>query len=271
MAGGTTAAAASPGPTKPAPPNRPRSAVSPADTREQVVSGVVQVRAGQDYGVEKDCPPGMLATSGGESNDSNAGVTLIDTYAYNGGASWLVSVRNDSTTTAQITVYAVCFSGLTNYHLVTSVNTVVSGNFEAAQADCRNGQLLGGGGWSDSWTVDLTGSAEEYVTEWGYAVVNHGSTNASITAQAICGDGINNYQHIDGGDKHFGVAGYAVESVSCPAGTVVVSGSGEADYGNHVERITDSYPASNQTWYLYAKNDSQTTEGLMNTLLICGS
>jgi hypothetical protein len=237
-----------------------------------VVSGVVQVRAGQDYGVEKYCPEGMLATSGGESNDSNAGVTLIDTYANNGGASWLVSVRNDSTTTAQITVYAVCFSGLINYHLVTGVGVAPPGDFGAAHADCMSGQLLGGGGGSDSWNVDLAASSGiAWAREWNYGVNNHGSTNANITDQAICGDGINNYQQVDGGDKHFGATEYGWESVSCPAGTVVVGGTGDADYGNAAERITDSYPVSNQTWYLYAKNDSQTVEGEMNTSLICGS
>ncbi|HZE51378.1 MAG TPA: hypothetical protein VE074_17515 [Jatrophihabitantaceae bacterium] len=243
-----------------------RPAGSPNATYRQVLDtwGPLAVGAGGGAWLEAYCPSGMLATGGGEVNGSVAGgVTLRNTYALGGGSGWHVDITNDSASSTSVTVYAVCFSGLTTYQQITASASPSNGSAYVS-IPCSGGQIVGGGGWSGSNSAYPTEAiASLYYHDWLWNV-HSTSSSAVVTAQAICADGIGNLQSPDG--THVSVApGQSVGAhTACPSGTLVVSGGGEAYL-----RVTDSF-FSGQAWYWYVHNDFSTTVDT-DAQAICGT
>ncbi|GAA1673061.1 hypothetical protein [Fodinicola feengrottensis] len=265
MSGGTGAAAASRGPAKTTLSESQRTAASSAVARQQVVTSTVVLGPGSITEITEQCPPTMRATSGGESNNSVGGITLVGTFPNAIGSEWLVMVRNDSAISAQIQAYAVCFAGLSNYNLVSYETSVNPGEGKFAQSFCPSGQqVLGGGGVSSSWTVNVEESAAEY-SSWAFTIYNYGPTAVTSTVEAVCGSGIVNYQRVNNPEKILEPGQSGMQSLDCPAGTVVVGGGG---FG---PRITDSFPVTNQTWRINVKNDDTQYQGGFAVQMYCGA
>jgi len=251
-----------------------RRAGSPNATYRQYVAYSQTFTSQPHEGVrwaEVYCPSGMVATGGGEANSSPGGVTLHDTYALSNGSGWHVDVTNDSEWQANLTVYAVCFSGLTAYTQVTAQASISGAGRMIAGAPCPAGmQSLSGGGWTSSYDTYVSDSSwynlEDGDHGWGYGANNLSPDQAVVTAQALCGSGIANYSWLgfEGGKVDPGYEATAYQS--CPSGTFVVGGGGVGSLGF---RFTDSYP-SGQGWRIYAHNDSDEFDSV-GIDVICGT
>ena len=219
------------------------------------------------------CPAGMLATGGGESNTSAAGVRLHDTHAWRDGSGWEVRVTNVSASASTYQVYAVCWSGLTSYTQVTATQNISADDYSGVGADCPRGMsVYGGGGWTDR--TDVPVSWWMYVdVGYGFSSMNmlvgRGSGSGTITAQAVCGTGINNYQSAGARDDNVHPGVYESLTANCPSGTFVTGGAVGADM-RAPEWVTDSYPPFSQGWKAYFKNDGS-SDSYADVAVLCGT
>ena len=245
--------------TSPTPP-APKS-VKPNATYRQYVAwyGPLTLPGGTWYEAWANCPSGMVATGGGESNTSAAGVTLHDTYALSNGTGWKVRVTNDSTATATFTVYAVCMSGLGAYNQ-SMVSTDDGGD---ATATCPTGmQLLGGGGWSSNPNAVLT---MQIGNDW-WGATDYSFHLGTVTGQAICAEGVGNYSQ-QRANVTIAPGEYKSAVATCPAGTFVLGGGAH----EYEMRPTDSYPPyPAQAWRIWAKNDWD-NGWIVPAVAICGT
>jgi len=188
----------------------------------------------------------MLATGGGESNSSGAGVILHDTFALADGSGWKVQVTNDSGTDSTFTVYTVCMSGVISYYQATGSTSDGGGSAGTCPAGM---QLLGGGAWSTNPDDVLVMQIGD--NWWGAGRMLLQGKAGTTTAQAICGAGISNYSQ-QRADVTVGPGIYGSAVATCPAGTFVLGGGAH----EYEMRPTDSYPAyPAQAWRIWAKNE----------------
>jgi len=218
--------------------------------------GPITIPAGYWSEAWANCPSGMLATGGGESNSSNAGVTLHSTFGE--GSDWKVQVTNDSGTDSTFTVYTVCMSGVISYYQATGSTSDGGGSAGTCPAGM---QLLGGGGWSTNPDAILTMLIGD--TWWSAA----GDASGTVTAQAICGEGIGSYSRQEV-NVSLASGTYQSATVTCPAGTFILGGGGY-QYG---VRPTDSYPTyPTQGWKIWAKNEYTDWTWNMSAIAFCGT
>ena len=254
----------------------PRSAVTPNSNPRWAgyYYGPISVSPGYQW-LEVYCPSGMLATSGGESNSSSAGVTLHGTYGLAGGYGWHVDVTNDSSSSAAVYAWVVCFSGLTGYSQPQETEPgILPGSIDYhPMYDCPAGQqVVGGGLSSDSMAIDIGEMSpleNIYIaqyTGWETQVTNTGTSNADVTSQEICASGIANYYVYD---TYTAVAPGAYTSVTqaCPAGRSLVGGGGD---GGWPFRYTDSFP-SDAGWRVWAVNAFDSATDYLYAYAICGN
>jgi hypothetical protein len=247
---------------------------SPAATPRQsvVYYGPYNVAPGTNSWVQVYCPAGMVATGGGESNTSLGGITLHGTYALSDGSGWHVDVSNGSGAGVGVTVYAVCFSGLTSYKQVTQPAIAYSSHEFRAGVDCPIGVAVGTGGWANSY--DQFVAFQEAAD--GSAWVDFGNSLAgpSPTVQAICVQGINNYHQIGYGGGPIAPGQDGSVGGPCPAGTWLVSGGGGTGDSVTAFRVTDTYPTysadQGQGWRVYAHNDTTLSDSV-DVFLVCGT
>jgi len=229
--------------------------------------GPTNVPAGQDYQIWSYCPAGMVATGGGESNTSLGGITLHSSYALSDGSGWFVDVSNGSGAAVGVTVYSVCFSGLTSYKQTTQAAVGVYESGYEGHAGCPLGQAVGTGGWA--------GSYDEYINYMqtadneGWIGFTRTAASTTPTLQVICADGFNRLQDFGWSGPNMAPGQDASVGGDCPAGTVLVSGGGGGSGVTNRIRVTDSYPTA-QGWNVYAHNDSTLTD-YPEAFVMCGS
>lgn len=230
--------------------------------------GPINVPSGQDYQIWSNCPGGTVATGGGESNTSLGGISLHSSYALADGSGWLVDVSNGSSADVGVTVYSVCFSGLTSYKQITQPTVQRSQYAFSGNADCPLGRAVGAGGWAGAYDQYLN-FVQASATEGGW--IRFATTSGSgpaATLQVICADGFNRLQDYGWSGPNMAPGQDSSIGGDCPAGTVLVSGGGQAGESPDV-RITDTYPTG-QGWHLYAHNDS-TLADYPEAWVLCGS
>ncbi|GAA1713965.1 hypothetical protein GCM10009765_73760 [Fodinicola feengrottensis] len=206
-----------------------------------------------------NCPSGMVATGGGESNTNVGGITVHNTYAMVNGSGWEVRITNRATAALSITFYAVCYGGLTSYHQEPAKALVGANTSASLSASCLSGdQIFSGGGWSDTTnTLIGTYKAGDIYMGWSFFVQNFDATAQSIGAQAVCGTGVTSrFVETDYTVIAPGTNGFA--RVACPPGTLVLGGG-----GGGTARITDAYP-DGEGWRIYGQNDSQQNESVLS-------
>jgi hypothetical protein len=230
--------------------------------------GPISVPAGQDYQIWSYCPGGMVATGGGESNTSVGGITLHSSEALADGSGWFVDVSNGTSGTIGVTVYSVCFSGLTSYKLETHPTFGAYQSGFLGNAGCSVGTAVGVGGVAGAYDqyLDYMQTADDQ--SWiGFA----GSVaGPAPTLQVICAGGFNRLQDYGWSGPNIAPGQDTSVGGDCPAGTVLVSGGGGKSDGITTRiRLTDSYPTS-QGWNVYAHNDSILTDS-PDAFVLCGS
>jgi hypothetical protein len=242
-------------------------AINAAGTVTVNQNGPLTIGPGETWTASAACPTG-LATSGGESNTSSAGVVLNQSYAFGDGSGWVVEVRNQSAQSAAYTVYAVCTAGLTDYRTVNSNVTVNPGQFGETWATCPEGTTARGAGVQAGVTVGIglyeTNGVLAGEDERGgaYARVNNFDTRiGQFSAQAICANGTR-LAYMTGSGPDLPPNGYVKATGEViDAGDQVVTGSGGANNPKFaVTYLTDSYPETTSdgkaAWSVWVRNTS---------------
>ena len=235
-------------------------------------NGPLTIGPGEKWTASAACPTG-LATGGGESNSSSAGIVLNQSYAYGDGSGWIVEVRNQSTTSATYTVYAVCTTGLTNYRTVSSNITLDPGKWGRVESDCPEGTTARGAGVKaglNAGIVRYFTSKENPDSGWRGAawadVSNLDTRVGQFGAQAICANGTPLGYEVG--------AGSAMPPNSYLKATVEVTnagdellngGGGSLNPRDALTYLTDSYPETasdgKAAWSVWVRNptDAETT------------
>jgi hypothetical protein len=158
---------------------------------------------------------------------------------------------------------------LVNYGPATAKVAVPSGGYVDAQALCRSGsQILGGGGFGD--TSNNVVSTKTYGTGWLYGFQNNDSVPRTANAQVFCGSGVTHYQLVQGPDVELPSGQEATATAYCPAGTWIVGGAG-LPFGNYRIRPTDSQPNyGSQSWQASFHNDAPNSASI-EAEVICGN
>jgi hypothetical protein len=85
-----------------------KNVASPSNNADGVVSGTTVVLGPNQYGsAAVTCPPNTEIFGGGESNSATGALVLTDSWPTS-NTSWLVYVKNNSSSTYTFTPYAVC-------------------------------------------------------------------------------------------------------------------------------------------------------------------
>ncbi|HEY3632024.1 MAG TPA: hypothetical protein VGL21_14035, partial [Jatrophihabitantaceae bacterium] len=195
------------------PANSPNAAYRQYTTYWNMPNGVP---AGATVWGEVYCPAGMLATGGGESNSSLDAIFVRSSYAKADGSGWHVDVTNSSASTVGVTVWAVCFSGLTVYKQVTQPTVALYSDYAQTNITCSQGTAVGGGGWTtagDQYVSFIGPAGGALYFGIGYAVAG----GPPAVAQAICVSGINNLQWVGYSGTQAAPGQEGSASGNCPA------------------------------------------------------
>ncbi|MFI6604664.1 hypothetical protein ACIBHX_51295 [Nonomuraea sp. NPDC050536] len=246
---------------KAVPPRPARPDVASVAGRQIAQYGPMTVPAGEVWRQWVYCPSGMRAVNGGESNNSPGGIQLIHTgpYTPSTDAGWIVNVRNLSGSAADMTVYAVCDSNVSDYLFTEGAHRIAEpGVYRAASATCTDGRKAVGGGF---WPVPNTVSAPALAPgstgdTWTNYVRNTGDANVDVWPYAVCVRGTGPYQVVEGALLTVRVGQLASASATCPQGWRLIGGGVLQPHNTPVGAVTDNYPESLSSWRSYVRNDS---------------
>ncbi len=228
----------------------------------------VYVGAGATGAVIAYCPSSSIVVGGGYA--ANPDVTFYTQYKYENG--WRGDARNNSGSSKQITVYAVCLhnvSGVSVTQVHGQVN-VPSGTRKQAVATCPAGSIATGGGFHaypdgslrvynsskadsgegwQSWAYNLSGSTK---THHAYATCLSGSggTTARILQSTSAPPG-----------------GYAYAVPKCGSGSLVTCGGFAAQ--DDLIIYSSSGPYSGDEWRVYVKNTHYSADRTLFGYAIC--
>lgn len=258
---------------KTTPPRPTRPDTVSAAHRQIAQFGPMTVPAGEVWRQWVYCPSGMRAVNGGESNDSPGGIQLIHTgpYTPSSDAGWIVNVRNLSGDAAQMIVYAVCDSDVSDYLFTEGPHrTVEPGVYRAAPATCTDGRKAVGGGF---WPVPNTVTApalgpDSHANTWTNYVRNTGVQNVDVWPYAVCVRGTGSYQVVDGELVTVRVGQLVTATAPCPRGWRLMGGGVLQPYNTPVGAVTDNYPDSDNSWRAWVRNDSP-YETRIQTVAFC--
>ncbi|MFI6538640.1 hypothetical protein ACIBHY_39740 [Nonomuraea sp. NPDC050547] len=249
-----------------------------ADGPVFVQSSPVRVPAGGTAEAIATCPAGTQVFGGGESNPVSGTVVLTRSIPWRG--TWETTVRNNGTSEAYVTGYAVCGSGLTAYRQVfgSAVSVTPNGGQESASVDCPAGmRILGGGQWISgplnvSVDASLPGS-DSVGDDWFIRVRNHNTEIIGIQPIAICGSGPT-IQIVSGGSAVVAPGEYKPATATCPAGTTLLGGGGGGVWYDTYQGValTDSYRSGEGSWTVYARaHPTSTGPRGITSRAICGT
>jgi hypothetical protein len=220
------AAAAAGTPMKPAPAVVAPGASAPLGYTI-VTSDPVSTPAGAQTGGGAFCPTGLVALGGGVVVQSASTLTGVNgSFPAAAGAGWIAQVNNGSTTDTSFRVSVICARMPRLYTIVES-NPVPNPaeTQSAAFADCpAHTKPFSGGVFSDSG-LPSTNIATTLVTKHGWVVSesNASSSNADITAFAVCGK-VRGYATFAGQTVLNPAQRQSSSFAACPPGSVVIGG-----------------------------------------------
>ncbi|MFI9551145.1 hypothetical protein [Nonomuraea endophytica] len=221
------------------------------------------------------CPPGTVVLGGGESNTvllpTGAELTSSNPDIYNNG--WLTSFHNSSQLIpVTLRTHAVCGSGITGHEFKLLQDQLVprGRTRKDFSLGCPAGSLALGGGSDGPQGLRLLESHPGGSNDWQTTVFNISLTSdLRTTLFTICGSGVNRSLQLSD-TVRVAKGGRASTSVTCPAGSKVLSGGGDsAPRGSNL--ITDTYPSSDgKSWTVYVKNIVD-EDSFMRVRAFCGS
>jgi hypothetical protein len=287
LLGEGTAWATTPTPNPPPPgsaarPNSvPRSAATEANDRRVVVlSEQYGVGPGQTAQRIVGCPAGMLATSGGgNAAATGSGQTelgrITESRALADGSGWNVTFSNVGTSrTLRYRARLTCMRGITNYRLITQNSTVNAGASASAQADCPSGSsILGSGAQTgnapDTRIREIVPRQQDSQGSTVVSLENRTPHSISFSAQAVCGNGIDNLRVINGPPTQIEAGAFGDAQLSCPNGTLQVGGG--ISGGSGLE-LANFFPltSADQEWHSSMVNAGKQSAAATPTI-VCGT
>jgi hypothetical protein len=199
------------------------------------------------------CPDTSIVVGGGYVTDT--GVTVYTQDKYKNG--WRGDGWNNSKTTLQMTVYAVCLHNVSGAYITKTHGQVslTPGNEGQAVAICPAGSTVTGGGFHGFHDGSLrvyNSSKIDYREEWQTWAENFSSSAKTLHAYAIClwgsgGTTMNPLQF-----KNISPRKTAYLNPKCANGTLVTGGGFAAD--TEVTIFSNSGPYAGNEWRLYAMN-----------------
>ncbi|MFD9948535.1 hypothetical protein ACFWYW_47990 [Nonomuraea sp. NPDC059023] len=221
------------------------------------------------------CPAGTVVLGGGESNTvllpTGAELTSSKPDIYNNG--WITSFHNGSQLLpVTLRTHAVCGSGITGHEFNLLRDQLVPRGRTRKEFSlgCPAGSLTLGGGSDGPQGLRLLDSYPGGGNDWQSTVHNLSLTSdLRTTLFTICGSGVTRSLQLSDTVK-VAKGGRANTSVTCPAGSKVLSGGGDsAPRGGNL--ITDTYPSSDgTTWTVHVKNIID-EDSFMRVRAFCGS
>jgi hypothetical protein len=221
----------------------------------------VSLPAGTDQAAEATCPPGTVVLSGGAYIKSFSVEAGINSTYPDGDTMWYALVSNFSGAATTFNVYAVCATQPQGYdQIFGEAVSNPAGDQDSATANCPAGDVVLGGGSSDtgSISIGMTSSYPGTSTSWTSAVSNFSGFDADIAAVAVCASAFPDYA-------------IASTSASDPAGTqkgiiqdcaapaVVLGGGNQSSNTTNLRiliKTTQPFPASGTGWKSGENNDT---------------
>ncbi|MGW2310800.1 hypothetical protein [Actinomadura luteofluorescens] len=226
----------------------------------QVVTGdPVTVGPGKGQGAFAKCPAGTVVLGGGESNTVllPTGIELVSSNPdiYDNG--WRTSFVNTSTLlNATVRTQAICAGGIPGYRFSYLQDQLIPRGRVRREFNhtCPAGTVTLAGGSDGTQGLRLLDSYPGASNDWVTTVFNTAlNSDLHTTLFNVCGTGITRSLEVGEGVS-LSKGGRAHASLTCPAGTKVLSGGGEnTPRGSNM--ITDTFPSSDgRTWTVYVKN-----------------
>ncbi|GAA0945535.1 hypothetical protein GCM10009554_40490 [Kribbella koreensis] len=213
------------------------------------------------------CPSGMLATGGGGGGGSSE-VRLVSTQAIDGGTGWDVTIANPTDHSVVFSVYAICYSGLTNYQVRTETAAAAPNDVSNGWSDCTlGGKVLGGGVWADTYNVSLREmSASQPRNAYFGQLRNWDSVPRTMTIQTICANGITPDAFVTDLYEDVAPGQNGISEATCPPNRTIISGGPLGS--STVMSIPDPQPDVTK-WMISVRNETSSTERFAATVL-CG-
>jgi hypothetical protein len=226
--------------------------------------------AGGDSGaVIATCPDTAVVVGGGYAADSD--VTFYTQYKSGNG--WRGDAMNNSGSTQQITVFAVCLHGVSGAS-VTQVHaqvTAPAGEKGHAVATCPAGSVATGGGfhaYPDGSLRVYNSSKADSGEGWQSWAQNNSGSNKTHHAYAICLSGTGGTADATDAasvDVPAGDTGYAIPT--CGSGSLVTGGGFAAQPDLLI--YSNSGPYSDDEWRVYVSNTHASNDRTLFGYAIC--
>lgn len=247
-----------------------RITVEPAQAASRMTTArnFVTAEPHKYWGAWVHCPAGTLATGGGGGNGSGD-VRIVASRAIDGGTGWDLTIANFSDQPQVFSVYAICWSGLTNYQVRTETAVAINGALSSGYADCTNGgTALGGGIWADTNNIAIRYLAATQPRNAYFAqIYNADSALRTMTIQTICANGITADTNVASLYRDVAPGQRETQQATCPEGRSLISG-GLRDSTLQLG-IPDPQPGWERNWLIVVRNETAATQKFVATVL-CG-
>lgn len=215
------------------------------------------------------CPTGTVVLGGGEAVNA-AGGTLratVNSSWPGSSTSWDAQVNNFTGSAFTFDVWAVCANQPKGYLIVSSTTSNPPGTESAEGVTCPTGvglRVLGGGGWSNSGSVDVNmnsswpvETAKPTTYSWRVQENNTSTFAATVEAFAICGKEPG-YVISKGKASPIGIGATGGAEAVCPATLVPMGGGPRDKNGSFFTNINSNLPAFGSWDVLISNADSVT-------------
>lgn len=190
-------------------------------------------------------------------------------------------MNNYSGSTFNFDVYVVCASQPKGY-LILSSSAVDNppGTESTAVVTCPTGvglKALGGGGWSNSGSVDVNlnssfpvKSAHPTAFSWRVQMNNTSSSDATVTAFVVCGKEAG-YAIKKSKPASVGIGAQDLVEAACPLTSVPLGGGVQDESGYVFTNLSSSYPILHNVYWAVFENNSDSVQHTIRAYVTCAS
>ena len=212
-----------------------------------------------DSGGLAQCPAGTVVWGGGVGSYANSTALTVNTSEPYGTEGWDARINNAGSTTLQFYVDAICAKKPKGYKITYKTVDNATNTQSHATAVCPSPKVvIAGGALSTSDEVDafLTSIGPAGTTKFKVFVYNGTSTDAKVTAYAICAAKPRGYSITS---TSFSVPQQMtwVSGFGCPGRHWVIGGGVQAVDHLPVVRVNQSADDGSYGWVIQATNSGQ--------------
>jgi hypothetical protein len=223
-----------------------------------VTGGTTSAPTGTQTRGTATCPAGTVPWGGG-AVISGSNINLNLNSSFPSGSAWVADVNNVSGSTGLFNVYVVCAVAPRKYTVVESsaFTSPADGQAEGTVSCPANTVVLGGGSLSNSGSVavNLNSTLPNASTSWRADQNTNTSTSSTFEVFAICGKQRRKWAIVSGSSVPNPPSSQTLATVTCPAGTVPLSGGGYSSSASPAVDLNSTAPISHG-WEVYEDNTS---------------